>query len=61
MEEHDLDRLNVTNDGQFAPESRSTTQSLPPVDGGRAAWLFMLGCFMIELVLWVCLDRLQYG
>lgn len=28
------------------------TQRLPPVDGGRAAWLFLTGCFAIEMVLW---------
>jgi hypothetical protein len=25
---------------------------LPPVDGGRKAWLFMVGAFMIEGILW---------
>ena len=26
--------------------------SLPPVDGGRAAWLFLAGSFVIETLLW---------
>jgi hypothetical protein len=25
---------------------------LPPVDGGRQAWAFMLGAFMIEGLMW---------
>ena len=26
--------------------------SLPPVDGGKDAWLFLAGCFMIEALVW---------
>lgn len=26
--------------------------SLPPVDGGKDAWLFLAGCFTIEMLLW---------
>ncbi|MCJ1309717.1 hypothetical protein MMC25_003377 [Agyrium rufum] len=26
--------------------------SLPPADGGRQAWLFLAGCFMIEALVW---------
>ncbi len=26
--------------------------SLPPVDGGRSAWVFLTGCFLVELVVW---------
>ena len=29
-----------------------TTTSLPPVDGGFAAWLFLAGGFTIEMLLW---------
>ena len=28
-------------------------QSLPPVDGGRAAWQYLLSAFIIETLLWV--------
>jgi hypothetical protein len=28
------------------------TASLPPADGGRAAWFFLLGSFLIETLLW---------
>lgn len=27
-------------------------QTLPPVDGGRRAWLFLLGCFMLDGIVW---------
>ncbi|KAL2016742.1 hypothetical protein VTK56DRAFT_3131 [Thermocarpiscus australiensis] len=27
-------------------------QSLPPVDGGKDAWLFLAACFMIEALVW---------
>ena len=30
----------------------SVDLNLPPVDGGRRAWLFMLGAFMVEGLLW---------
>jgi hypothetical protein len=33
-------------------DDATVTQRLPPVDTGRAAWLFLTGCFMIEMVLW---------
>lgn len=49
MEEHELRDETATIDGELQPVQ---SQSLPPVDGGRAAWLFLLGCFVIELVLW---------
>ena len=49
MEEHELREETAANDGGLQPVQ---SQSLPPVDSGRAAWLFLLGCFVIELVLW---------
>lgn len=27
-------------------------QSLPPVDSGKDAWLFLVACFMIECLVW---------
>jgi MFS family permease len=30
----------------------ASTQRLPPVDGGHAAWLFAGGCCTIEMILW---------
>lgn len=29
-----------------------TSHSLPPVDGGRRAWLFLVGCFMLDGIVW---------
>jgi len=26
--------------------------SLPPTDGGKDAWLFLLSCFMLEALIW---------
>lgn len=34
------------------PDDAPATSSLPPVDGGRAAWLFLLGSYLIETLLW---------
>ena len=28
------------------------TPSIPPADGGKAAWLFLAGSFCIEMLLW---------
>jgi hypothetical protein len=33
-------------------ESGDTPSSLPPVDGGRRAWIFLAACFMLEGVAW---------
>lgn len=27
-------------------------QQLPPMDGGKDAWLFLAACFMIEALIW---------
>ena len=26
--------------------------SMPPADGGKDAWLFLLSCFMLEALIW---------
>lgn len=31
---------------------RETAQSLPRVDGGKDAWLFLAACFMLEALIW---------
>lgn len=28
------------------------TRSLPPVDGGKDAWLVLAGCFVLEALVW---------
>ena len=30
------------------PQASSLESSLPPADGGKAAWLFLAACFVIE-------------
>ena len=32
--------------------SQASTLDLPPVDGGRAAWTCLLGCWLVEAMLW---------
>ena len=49
--QHELYDIAERRIGEGGPEPDSI-DALPPVDGGRAAWLFMTGCFIIELVLW---------
>ncbi|KAI4861419.1 MFS general substrate transporter [Hypoxylon rubiginosum] len=34
------------------PEERRQEFSLPPVDGGKDAWLFLAACFAIEALVW---------
>ena len=48
------DRKPATTDADVAEKVVSATQSessLPPVDGGLQAWLFLAGCYMMELLL----------
>jgi hypothetical protein len=39
------------HDGETG-EDRSVEFSLPPVDRGKSAWLFLAGAFMIEALVW---------
>lgn len=34
------------------PEAGHELQSLPRVDGGKQAWLFLTGCFLLEALVW---------
>ncbi|EEB97769.1 hypothetical protein MPER_02843, partial [Moniliophthora perniciosa FA553] len=34
------------------PAIRVNESSLPPVDGGTHAWLFLLSAFVIEAIVW---------
>lgn len=34
------------------PENRGTEFSLPPVDGGKDAWLVLAGSFIVEALIW---------
>jgi hypothetical protein len=33
-------------------DDASQTRQLPPVDGGKDAWLFLTACFIIEALVW---------
>ncbi|KAL3421841.1 major facilitator superfamily transporter [Phlyctema vagabunda] len=42
-----------THDIELAqPASCTAPANLPPVDGGRQAWLFLVGCFFFEALIW---------
>jgi hypothetical protein len=47
----DFGRSQEVQNGDVEPEPPEAT-SLPPVDGGRAAWLFLAGSFCIETLIW---------
>jgi hypothetical protein len=49
--DHQLEELGNAPD---PPEDalHTVTSHLPPADGGRAAWVFLSGCFVIEMFLW---------
>lgn len=43
-------------EGTDEPASSNNTRhefpALPPVDGGKDAWLFLAACFVIEALIW---------
>jgi len=43
--------LSVFQQGDETAE-REAAQSLPRVDGGKDAWLFLAACFMLEALIW---------
>ena len=47
-------RVEEDNDTDRRGSDRTTRQefSLPPVDGGKDAWLFLAGCFVTEALIW---------
>ncbi len=47
-------QLQELGDHHDTPEGNtaSAMPPLPPADGGRAAWLFLFGSFMIETLTW---------
>ena len=57
LEEHfsDYQLRQLGNDRDRDPReggSSTVVSPLPPADGGRAAWLFLFGSFMIEMFVW---------
>ncbi|KAK4935188.1 hypothetical protein LTR10_023719 [Elasticomyces elasticus] len=49
MPELDPNRYGVD---QQSATSEARAASLPPADRGRSAWMFLAGCFIIEMLLW---------
>ena len=53
-----LDIINSDSSREYSENSTDYVENidkdviLPPVDGGRQAWAFMLGAFMIEGLMW---------
>ncbi|KAG7006620.1 hypothetical protein G7Y79_00013g033920 [Physcia stellaris] len=43
---------NSGNSQSSVSSANSSAHSLPPADHGRAAWLFLAGCFLIEGLIW---------
>lgn len=43
---------NPSEEGGTSPNSSMPEFSLAPVDGGKDAWLCLLGCFFIEAMVW---------
>jgi len=33
-------------------DTRHEFPALPPVDGGKDAWLFLAACFVVEALIW---------
>ncbi|KAK3692616.1 MFS monocarboxylate transporter [Podospora appendiculata] len=42
----------TSDGGQEQQRPRHEFSSLPPVDGGKDAWLFLAACFMVEALVW---------
>ena len=49
--QHDLIER-AADSNSFEANPTFSTASLPRADGGPKAWLFLLGAFVIEMVLW---------
>ncbi len=43
--------VRISNDIENPP-SDTFTEALPPVDGGRDAWLFLIGAGLLEFFVW---------
>ena len=39
-------------DSQMNPTAEEDTSKLPTVDRGKDAWLFLVGCFVFEALVW---------
>jgi hypothetical protein len=50
--EVDDSRTATVNEASEPHSSTDNVSSLPPVDGGRQAWLFLTGATVIEILVW---------
>lgn len=48
-----------TQQADSQPEDGRQEFSLPPVDGGKDAWLFLAACFAIEALVWGMFQRYE--
>jgi len=44
--------LRAVDDIHGMADQHTQEFSLPPADGGKAAWLFLLTCFFVECLVW---------
>ena len=56
LSDHELAAVNTSADidDDISPID---SQSLPPVDRGKGAWLTLLACFFLEAVVWGYVGR----
>lgn len=46
------DTTDVESPSPLDVQPRNEFQQLPPVDGGKDAWLFLAACFVLESLVW---------
>jgi len=46
------DITDVESPSPLEAQPRNEFQQLPPVDGGKDAWLFLAACFILECLVW---------
>jgi hypothetical protein len=40
------------NESDFGPTQAESASNIPPADRGKAAYLFLVACFMVEALVW---------
>jgi hypothetical protein len=46
------ERREIEPDRDESIDEANVSSLLPPTDGGKDAWLFLLSCFMLEALIW---------
>lgn len=46
------DSFELTDAQPVCTDDGIRTQELPPVDGGKGAWMALGGCFVLEALVW---------